>query len=160
MHCTTEREIATAARAAPQHAALTTRHECDNLMEDERENKAGTKEIANLLSLSVMGGGLVFLVNNQVQRREGIRDAAAKFGRPCGDGGGGGAAGGAFVLLSRLPSHCLFLRCDALSRWMDAAAGSSLPPLFVLSPSWTSRRSSNASNSQLFQICLLCDHSH
>ena len=48
-------------------------------MEDERENKARTKEIANLLSLSVMGGGLDFLVNNQVQRRGGIRDAAAKF---------------------------------------------------------------------------------
>ena len=49
-------------------------------------------------------------------------------------GGGVGAAEGAFVLLSRLPSHCLFLRCDALSRWMDADAGFSFPPLFVVSP--------------------------
>ena len=98
-------------------------------MEDERENKAGTKEIAApTCSIGYGGGGLDFLVNNQVQRREGIRDAAAKFGRPCGSGDGAGTAGGAFVLLSRLPSHCLFLRCDALSRWMDAATGSSLPP--------------------------------
>ena len=65
---------------APAHAALTTRHECDNLMEDERENKAGTKEIAApTCSIGYGGGGLDFLVNNQVQRREGIRDAAAKF---------------------------------------------------------------------------------
>ena len=43
----------------PAHAALTTRHECDNLMEDERENKAGTKEIANLLYR--LGGDSIFL---------------------------------------------------------------------------------------------------
>ena len=46
--------------------------------------------------------------DRQAEGIEGIRDSVAKLGS-------GGLA--AFVLLSRLPSHCLFLR-DAQSRWM------------------------------------------
>ena len=88
------------------------------------KTRQGQKKSPTCSLYRLWGGGLDFLVNNQVHRREGFATLRPSlFGRPCGDGGGGvGAAGGAFVLLSRLPSHCLFLRCaepmDGCRHWL------------------------------------------
>ena len=143
---------------APAHAALTTRHECDNLMEDERENKARTKEIANLLYR--LGGTRFSCEQSGTEERGDSRRcgqvwAALWQWRRRRHGG----RSLCFIIKAAKSLPLFAMRCaepmDGCRRWLLS------PSLFVLSPSWTSQRSSKAYQDtdmfrcQLFQICLL-----